>query len=252
MSRGGTAPRLGLIALLVLATAADASAERVTVAMHDAPPYVIIHADGTVTGIEHDLIAAALTHAGRDLHPLVMPYARIRFAYVSDPSIDAEAPAVAAFNLPGMLTQPFIRFRNVARALARSHLQIASIASLRGLRIQAFQNARDALGPAYATVVAEPPTEYQEQTNQMLQLRALWAGHADVMIGDRRILDYYQHLPQTEIDPTEPTIDYPLFPPTDYSVAFHDAQLAEAFDRGIAAIRADGSYDRILAQYEPR
>lgn len=233
------------LAILVLG-AGPALARQVTIALHNVPPYVVTDAAGRVSGVEVELLAMVAERAGWELHPLPMPYARIRVAYVGDPEIDAAAPVLESYRLPGTLSKPFIRFQNVARTLSGSGIVLHSLDDLRGRHILAFQNARDSLGPRFAAIVATPGTDYAEQANQMLPLRMLGAGRVDIVIAERRILDYFGHLPETGLDPAAAFVDYPLFPPSDYSVAFHDRALAEAFDRALAASRADGSYARIL------
>lgn len=69
------------------------------------------------------------------------------------------------------------------------------------------------------------------------------------MVGDPRILRYFNHEVADQVDTQQPLTLYPLFPPTPYSVGFRLPLQRERFDRGLAAIRASGEYLQIERRY---
>ena len=70
-----------------------------------------------------------------------------------------------------------------------------------------------------------------------------------MVIGDPRILRYFNRKVADQVDVSQPVTQYPLFPPTAYSVGFRLREHRDRFDRGLAAIRASGEYARIEQRY---
>jgi polar amino acid transport system substrate-binding protein len=99
--------------------------------------------------------------------------------------------------------------------------------------------------------VAASSPDYVEEAQQILQIRMLFSGRVQAVVGDSRILETYLHAPETGVDTSRPVQEFPLFPPTHYGVGFRNPQVAADFNAGLAAIKANGTYTRILDRYAP-
>lgn len=237
----------GLTSVLMLLISTLAIARDVTVGLRVAPPYVQA-TDGGVTGIEHDVIAAALAERGHRLVPKLYPFARLVMTFNQNEAIDAAAPVIASLPVKGTLSNPYLTYHNIGLSLANATVRADQIADLSRPSIVAFQNARVLLGSEFAAAVAQNPM-YREEANQQNQVRVLFNARADLIIGERRILQHFIVNPEPDVDTKLPVREHLLFAPIDYSVVFRDPALAQAFNEGLAAIKASGVYDAILRKY---
>jgi polar amino acid transport system substrate-binding protein len=211
-------------------------------------PYVMQQADGTLTGLEYDLVMLAAGTGGLLLRPQPAPYGRLPEDFRRQ-AIDAFVPANAAMALPGCLSDTVLIYRNMAFTLQRRGLAIVRPADLAGLDVTGFQNAHVTLGPEVAALQGNP-ARYREVANQMLQVRALFAGRTDVVLAERRILRHLMRSPDIGVDVTAPLAEHDIFPPTPYGVAFQRSEDCLAFNRGLAAIRRSGVYDEVLRRWD--
>lgn len=236
-----------LVGWLWLVVIAPLSAEEVVFGFRPVAPYVVPGNDGTLSGIEYEIIAAALAVTGHTPQPVSMPLARLIQSFKAG-ALEAAAPVLALHNTGGVLSTPYLTYRNVALALESSGLKLRSVADLKGLSIAAFQTARTVLGAAFAAAVEANPG-YTEEAQQVTQVRLLLSGRVDVIVGDSRILNQLLRSSDVGMDPGKKIIEYDLFAPTDYSVAFWDPGLAGQFNDGLAKIHANGTYRKIVDRY---
>src|SRR3546814_17030511 len=104
-------------------------------------------------------------------------------------------------------------YQNIAFTLERNRLPINEVADLAYYDVMAFQHARRLLGPALLQA-QRINTRYHEVANQMLHVRALFTGRTDVVIADRRISRFLLHSSDAGVDPSAPTAENGLFPPS--------------------------------------
>jgi polar amino acid transport system substrate-binding protein len=97
--------------------------------------------------------------------------------------------------------------------------------------------------------MAEANPRYREEAQQINRNRLLYSGRIDLVIGDPRILRYFNREVAEQVDTRQPLTLYMLFPPTPYSVGFRLRSQRERFDRGLADIRASGEYLEIERRY---
>jgi polar amino acid transport system substrate-binding protein len=230
------------------AHAQQAGRSALEIGLRPVAPYVIQKPDGSLGGLEYELITAAMQAGGLDFHAELVPFGRLAEDFRHG-MFDGIAPANAAMGLPGCLTRTLLVYRNTAFALSGRNLPLQTVADLAGYDVMAFQNAHRILGGAMADVQARN-SRYREVANQMLQVRALFSGRTDVVIMDRRIFRHLMHSPEIGVDTSAALQEFALFPPTEYSVAFRRAELCATFDRGLETIRRNGSYDQILRRWE--
>ncbi|BCR25341.1 substrate-binding periplasmic protein [Aquipseudomonas alcaligenes] len=133
-------------------------------------------------------------------------------------------------------------------ALTSRGYRITRMPDLAQYSISSFQRARYLLGPEFQAM-AEANPRYREEAQQINRNRLLYSGRVDVVIGDPRILSYFNRKVADQVDVRQPVTQYPLFPPTAYSVGFRLREHRDRFDRGLAAIRASGEYARIEQRY---
>lgn len=213
------------------------------------PPYVMVDDKGRYSGMEYEIVSAALEAKGHRLRPTLYPLARL-VETLKSREIQGAAPILASHRTGAFLSMPYIAYDNVALVLASSGLDLASIGDLRGHSVMAFQTARSVLGPAFAAATEGNPL-YLEEARQVVQVKALFAGRTEIVIGDERILRWYIRDPATGVDRNRAVKEFRLFPPTRYSAAFLDPRLARDFDEGLGIIMRNGVYDRIMARYAP-
>lgn len=219
-----------------------------TIGFRASAPYVIRAADGTLSGLEYELVMLAAGTAGLKPRATVAPFARLSEDFRWG-SVQAFVPANPAMSLPGCISDTVLTYRNMAFSLRSRGLSIAAPADLAGFDVTAFQNAHLLLGVPVAALVRNTE-RYREVANQMLQVRALFSGRTDVVLAERRIFRYLMQSAEAGVDTAQPLAEHDIFPPTPYGVAFQRPDDCITFNRGLAAIRRNGMYDEILRRWD--
>lgn len=224
-----------------------ADAKEINLGMRQVSPYVI-KTDSGYSGLDYEIIAAALAKKGHTLKVTILPFARLVATFNENTALDAASPVVSTFNVNGTMTDSFITYTNVGLSMEKAQVPVKTVEDFGKVRVIAFQNAKNVLGSAFQAAV-EGNSKYREEANQQLQLKALFNDRTDVVIGERRILKFFINDPSTEVDAGLKTVEHNLFNPVNYSVVFRDAALAKDFNEGLAAIKASGEYDALLKKY---
>lgn len=240
--------RRGLLVWLFLPLlVAPAMAREVKVGIgRSISPYVI---PDELRGLEYDVAREALALEGHRLVPEFLPLAREVKAFEGG-QIDAmltQRPGA----LPGAAySDVYVVYRNYAITLESRNLAVDALGDLAGKSVLAFQNAALYLGPEFKAVTAGNPN-YREESRQQVQPTLLFSNRVDVVIADYKIFNWFAGQPEVKakVDTAQPLRYHPLFSPTEYRVAFRESGLRDAFNRGLARLRADGEYDRIVARY---
>jgi polar amino acid transport system substrate-binding protein len=209
------------------------------------PPYVF---EGEPRGLEYEIVTAAAANAGLHIEVLYAPMERLHLL-LRRGKIDAITTTNENSGVRGFYSEPYIRYQNVAVALRKNGYKIERIADLAEHSLSAFQRARFLLGSEYAQMVERHP-RYREEANQIARNRLLYSGRVDVVVGDIRILRYFNREVGDQVDVSQPLTIYPLFAPTPYSVGFLSASLRDRFDKGLATLHASGQYLAIERKYE--
>lgn len=235
--------RCCLWGLMLLASGVMAEPLRIGFGTHK-PPYIF---ENEERGLEYDIIAAAVRAAGFSLEARFAPMERLHLA-LSRGELDGIATTNSQSGIEAYYSAPYIHYYNAAVALAARGYRISSIAELAGYSVSTFQRARFLLGPEFQAMAAANP-RYREEAQQINRNRLLYSGRIDVVVGDPRILRYFNREVAKQVDTSQPLTWYMLLPPTPYSVGFRLDELRERFDRGLEAIRASGEYLRIEQRY---
>ena len=242
----------GLSALFSSSLAA--LAEPVRFGLREAAPMVQVRPDGSLGGLEYEIIQATLQAAGMTLVPYVGSNARLVVA-ADGKAVDGFAPVIGDPPDGITLTDSYITYQNVAMTLAKRRIKLERMEDLSRYRVLAFQRATQILGPDFKAAVSRAPL-YREEPKQVLQAAGLLHDRYDVVIADTRILQHHiaAALAETGIRlPTDAPVvtEHRLFPATFYCAGFHDPALAARFNAGLRRIRDDGTYDAIMARYRP-
>ena len=239
--------KASLALLLMCGSTAFACTVRAAVGLHS-PPYIF---EATSSGLEHELFGAAAVAAKCSVKWTHAPPARA-LAMFRKGETDVMLTLREDTTGSAALSDPYIVYVNVAISLAARELNIGTIEHLANYRTVAFQNARLALGDRYRLATSNP-AQYQEVATQITQVRMLFSGRADVIVGDRRILEHLRaevaRENNAQIRTSDPIVVHDIFPVTEYRAAFVDAAMRDRFNQGLAQIRSNGTYGKIVARY---
>lgn len=233
------------LAVWSVALAVFAQAETLRVGFGtNKPPYIF---ESERRGLEYEIIEQAAIRAGFQLEPYFAPMERLhRMQQTSQ--LDAIATTNVLSRLPVYYSQPYIEYHNYAVALASRKLPIRQVSDLGNYSVSAFQRARELLGPEFQ-LMAEGNPQYREEAQQVVRNRLLLSGRVDVVVGDRRIIEYFNREVSKQVDASQTLSWYELFPPTPYQLGFRSAAQRDRFDAGLEALRHSGDYAAIERKY---
>ncbi|HJV06977.1 MAG TPA: transporter substrate-binding domain-containing protein [Chromobacteriaceae bacterium] len=229
--------------LALVPLAVQAAPKVITIAFGESmPPYVIQESN---SGLEMDIVRAALKAQGYDLTPVYYSQARLRLGLRS-----SRVDGIATVNdVPGNLSDIYIRYEDVAITLAERHLLLRSIEDLAHYRVLGFPQAAHYLGKRYYAMAQRNPN-YSEPPNQLDQNRLLYHNAADVVVADRRIYHWMdRQLQQVYNERPRPVEEHALFMRVPYRVVFRSATVRDAFNAGLRTIQKNGQYAQILNHY---
>ena len=211
------------------------------------PPYAIKSLN---RGIEIDIVRAALNHQGYDFTPEYVPLGRLNHTLTSgevDGAMTVKEGLIRAKPIY-FSKEPHVYYQNVAISLSERGFVIDELDQLQNYSIAVFQTPGLFIGPSWTEMRAKNTNPVFELSNQESQVKMLYAGRIDTLVMDINIFHYYRRqLPST---PEASVTVHPILPRNYVKVAFADAEVTSAFDRGLAAIRANGQYLQILSLYK--
>ncbi|VXC57753.1 Polar amino acid transport system substrate-binding protein [Pseudomonas sp. 8Z] len=222
-----------------------ASAEQLNVGFgSNKPPYVF---EGEPRGLEYELVGRAAQNAGFEVVAYYMPMERLHLM-LRRGEIDAITTTNQNSGVSAYYSDVYIYYRNFAVALAERAYRIDTIADLGRHSISTFQRARQLMGPEFERMASSNP-QYREEAQQINRNRLLYSGRVDVVVGDERIIRYFNKLVADQVDVTQPLTWYELFPPTPYRVGFRLDSQRLRFNAGLHQLRESGEYERIIQRY---
>ncbi|WP_322980846.1 substrate-binding periplasmic protein [Pseudomonas sp. C11] len=211
------------------------------------PPYVF---EGEPRGLEYDLVSRAAHNVGFEVTAHYAPMERLHLM-LRRGEIDAITTTNYGSGVEAHYSQVYIHYHNVAVALASRGYRIETIADLSRHSISTFQRARLLMGPEFERMALNNP-RYREEAQQINRNRLLYSGRIDVVVGDERIIRYFDRLVADQVDITQPLTWYEIFPPTPYRVGFRLDTQRQRFDEGLRQLRESGEYERIIERYQER
>lgn len=207
-------------------------------------PFVM---EKTQSGVELDIVRAALGKAGYRLVPVFLPQARVP-EMLRHGVVDAAATLIEASGIPAIYSDPYIEYQDMAITLKSRGLKIERISDIAGLRVVGFQNARKHLGERFRRAVEGG--RYFEVAQQFNQNRLLYEGLVDVVIAEHRIFRYQdKRLTASKFtERPQPVEMHPVFDKIPYRLACRNEQLCDAFNQGLKAL-SDKEKSDIYARY---
>ncbi len=233
---------LGLV-VACLSTTVAAEVLHVGFGTHK-PPYVF---EGEPRGLEYELVDRAAQHAGFELTAYYAPIERLHLM-LRRGEIDAIATTHERSGVEAFYSDVYIHYHNVAVSLAKRGYRIERISDLGQYSVSAFQRARLLLGPEFERMTLNNP-RYREEALQINRNRLLYSGRSEVVVGDKRIIRYFDQEVAEQVDVTQPLAWFEIFPPTPYRVGFRRDEQRQRFDRGLRILRESGEYRRIERRY---
>jgi len=208
------------------------------------PPF-IIEADGT--GIELDLFHAAFAFSNKEVSFIHVPLGRTLTGF-QRLNADGIITVLSDYKHPSLfVSRPYITYQNVAISLVDNQLLIDDIKSLAGKSMIAFQNAKKFLGEDFSKVISYS-MNYREVADQMKQIDMLFLRRTEVIILDINIFKYFisNHTSGRYAQPFN--VHY-IFNERPYAAAFKTEKNRDLFDKGIKAIKEQGTYQLIMDKY---
>jgi polar amino acid transport system substrate-binding protein len=208
------------------------------------PPYVF---EQQRRGLEYEIVSAAFQAAGTEMQPYFAPNERLHLM-LRRGDIDCVTSTNEQNGTAAYYSNVYIHYHNIALALASHNYRIDTIADLDRYSISTFQRARLLLGPVFQQMAATNPN-YREEAQQIARNRLLYIGRVDVVVGDSRIINYFNREVSDQVDSSQPVTRYELFAPTPYRLGCRFQAPRDRFDQGLLAIRQSGKYAAIERKY---
>jgi polar amino acid transport system substrate-binding protein len=247
--------RAVLMAVLLMLAGAGGAADLKAVCQVDRPPYSYIDAHGAYAGIEIDIVSAVLQRLGDTITYRVVP--NVRLLYVLKQG-DADL-AVTTRGRDGdglFFSDDFVEYENVAITRKAKQIVLNTLTDLDRYDFVIWQNGWRDLGPQFEakyrpSARSEFPANYRQLSSQEAQNKMFWTGRVDVLVVDRAIFAWYRKQLAGMFDTSDEVVYHTIIPGhTTFQVGFRDRDLRDRFNATLKALRADGTYQKILDKYK--
>jgi len=209
-------------------------------------PYVIQENN---SGIEVDIIRAALAYKNHHLIPIYAPLHSLPILF------DKQRVDAINVKLQVNLTrthfdaQPSLFYQDVIVTLEKNNYTIKQSSDLKGLRVFAFHNAHlyypEWLVPLKNTAM------YKEGSLQFSQVSLLHLQRVDAIIADENIIQYYTHRLKKEGKVTLlPTRIHSFAKPLPIKASFAQQSIRDDFNKGLVHLQETGEYQKIIDRYK--
>lgn len=212
------------------------------------PPFSFPNSD---SGIEIEIMTAALNVHGHKLIPSYMPLARVPFVFKQGKVNAAMTDLGQDMQVLGAFYgEPAVLYNNVFISLAERNLTINTPEDIAGLSIVSFQGAYKRypkwLMPAKNTGL------YAENFKQENQVRLLEKGRFDLVLSDINIFKYHKIHQQQALGKSFKPVKFHHFTtviPNDYRPVFWQESIRNDFNDGLVTIKQSGQYQAIYDSY---
>ena len=230
------------------APAASGTAARVLVVGTDAAyaPFESQNEKGEIVGFDIDVVKAVAQKAGLEVKFVNTPWEGIfnalkqgdRDLLVSSITITDERRQSMDFSAPYFDAHQLIAVKGDSK--------VTRFEDLKSLRVGVQTGTTG--DEAISKLQGKNSTNIKRFESTPLALKELEAGGIDAVVADNGVvINYVANNAATKFR----TVNDPAFVPEQYGIAVRkgNAELLAKVNQGLAAIRADGSYDRIYAKY---
>ena len=211
------------------------------------PPYLY---EKEFTGIEIELIKAAFRNQGYTKFLHVDSSYRRAIKLLVEKRVNAivtngENRYYSSFD-DVYKSQNILNYVDCVITLKSSKEKYLGPKSLVGKRVWAFKSAKKTLGKQYAEAV-KSTIEYNETIDQLLQPKALIKKRMEFAVSDRNI--FFTQAIKEGLDLKKFKL-HELNSKNPRVLRFHNKKLRDIFNNGLAEIRRNGEYNRVLAEYK--
>lgn len=238
-----------LYALSFIFATSTLRAETVTMAFGEKiPPFCFPE---TNTGIEIEILQAALSYKGHKMVPKYFPFARIPWAFKSK-TVDAAMTDLGEdmTTSGAFYGDPAVIYDNVFITLKEKSIIIRKPEDLKGLKVIAFHGAlnryKEWLGPVDIAGLL------RNENNQEVQVLSLYDGRHDVVLSDRNIFKYFSSKLKREKNiPLKPIVEHNFVKLNlqDYRPIFRSQKVRDDFNIGLKYIKSTGKFKAIYDKY---
>ncbi|WJG08156.1 transporter substrate-binding domain-containing protein [Aliiglaciecola sp. LCG003] len=230
-----------LFLFLLVSLQVNGNEKILNVAVNIGPPWAYFDKNKGVTGIDVEIIRRIFAKHGFTTEFHLLAYSRLIKEF-NQGKFDFASPAAFAPD-NGYLTSKYLPFKDVVVSLKRRGLTVAKLSDLTGKSIAAYQHATVVLGAEYAKTVES--TNYLEFAEREVPMTLLVHDRSDVVIGERRLLEYIQNnlYPQDEI------VIHPIFASVSYGAIAKEQGIQQLFDKALKEMIESGEYQEILAMW---
>ncbi len=183
------------------------------------------------------------TELGYDVRFVTAPYARLTELLQQQQLHIATRQSGLA--LKGLFySSPYTSFDNQVFALAESKVELNNINDLKPYNIVAFQNARQVLGPEFASA-SQQAKSYQELLDHTQAVQMLLKNRSDLLVMDKNT--FYRRLAELKQSET-PVVSFAILPKVQYRLGFYQPHLQQQVERLLLQWLASGQLDRLRAE----
>lgn len=230
---------VGMLCIAWLAAPLKAQQLQLLVGM-EKPPYIKM---ASQSGYELELLRTVVKRMGFDSQFIHVPNGRLLDMFTAGQadlvSLQRGAPA-------GLYpTEPYISYQNILIVRQNLTKPIHSLSDLAGLRVMAFQNARQFLPADYATAIKHS-SSYLEVVDQQQLPALLLKNRVDVLVMDRNVFWHYYR----QTAPTDTSLQVlNFFKPNQYHMLARTPEAAARFNKALAEVKQSALFASLQMQY---
>ena len=238
---------LGIVAFSTLIATASAASEPITLVADEWPPFSGSELPGN--GISMDVTRAVLERAGYEVQPAILPWARI-VSGAQDGDYDVVTSLFASAEMQQVLhySEPF--YTTEIKFIQRKGRDIA-VGDLSSLRPYSI-----AVGAGFLYSPEFDDAEFLnkiEVTTTLQGIRMVAAGHADLTLDSTEVIRHSilrdDPTLADEIEVLEPALTSQNIHMAVSTFRPDHATIVDDFNRALAEMRADGSFDALLKKH---
>ncbi len=205
------------------------------------PPFFIKEIE---SGIEMEVIRHAFERGGDYRVRPIFFHAGPRLSAFEKREVDCASTIPSESTRKGHLSDRVITMETMAISLAEKKITVRNMRDLTDKHIIAFKGAMATLGEAFTGIVAEN-RHYRERLKNEIMPVLLYRKRVDLVLSDPMIFQYVRKKMASRVNIDQPIVHHRIFEPQSFSLLCHESRLIEAFNRGLAAIKASGLHQRI-------
>ena len=201
-------------------------------------------------GIEVEIVNSAFKAVGMQVEPVFMSYKRMSHSMAL---LDGRGVTKPHSRDKLYYSQPYVYYQDVAITRASQKIVLKQIDDMTPYTIGGWQTAARDLGGRFSALY-DSGGPYAGQffpiINDESRIRMLWMKRLDVVVGDLMIFDHYTRRLATELgERLEYDVHWLWQRQHWFYAAFKTRQHRDSFNRGLAVIKDNGTFDAIYRKY---